>query len=486
MYTPYTCISSSTSRFLLVLCLIVITCSVSEAQSLAGWPFSASTAPSSTSQAANTSSPNAVTVNNAVGAIGNVNTSSGYLESDNWPVTLDINKYFEFQVVPAANYNITVTGFSMILSSSSTTQGPKDYAIRTSADNFVSTIATGTGITNATQAFSGVVTSIQRIAATVTVRLYLYNAGQTSRFGRVSSFKLLGTVQRPTLTLSPVSLSGFSTTQGVPSATQSYVVSGTNLVGDATLTAPSGYEISTSQSTGFGSTLTLPNTSGTVTNTPIYVRLTGVTQGAFSGNVSNASTDAISLNVALSGSVLAPLPVELVSFQGRPIANTVQLNWATAWERFADRFVVQRSKDAAEFIEVGTLPATGTANGQRTYTLVDEQPADGTNYYRLKQIDQNGSVNYSKTIAVTVRADQPSVQVYPNPSDGRQFQLQVRNLITPTATIQTLTGQTLQGRWLKLTDTEATWQPDTALAPGIYLLSVRDGAVSQAVKVLVQ
>ncbi|WP_375443882.1 T9SS type A sorting domain-containing protein [uncultured Fibrella sp.] len=164
----------------------------------------------------------------------------------------------------------------------------------------------------------------------------------------------------------------------------------------------------------------------------------------------------------------------------------MQLDWSTAWEQVADRFVVERSLDAAEFAEVGTLPAAGNTNGQRTYTLTDEKPNDGANYYRLKQIDQDGAVNYSKTIAVVVRTDQPSVVVYPNPADGRQLHLQVRNLIAPTAVIQTMNGQAIFGKWLPRTDTEATWQPDVPLSPGLYVLTVRDGAIRQTVKVLVQ
>lgn len=262
---------------------------------------------------------------------------------------------------------------------------------------------------------------------------------------------------------------------------------------DRSTNGPTSYEarISTDDFSTFASI-----GSGTVTTTATNVTLSvsSVVQAATTVKVriyfwgASGATDLISIgSAAINGTVQSPpLPVELVSFQGRSVANSVQLNWATASERFADRFVVQRSQNAAEFVEVGTLPAAGNTDGQRTYTLTDEQPTNGANYYRLKQIDQDGSVNYSKIIAVTVRADQPSIQVYPNPSDGRQFQLQVRNLIAPTASIQTLTGQTIQGRWMKLTDTEATWQPDTALAPGLYLLSVRDGAIRQAVKVLVQ
>ncbi|MEY3048215.1 MAG: hypothetical protein RL365_253, partial [Bacteroidota bacterium] len=98
------------------------------------------------------------------------------------------------------------------------------------------------------------------------------------------------------------SLSGFSSCLGSNSANQTTIVSGTNLAANITITAPSGFEISTNASTGFGATLTLNQVAGSVAATTIYVRMTGATAGAVSGNLTLTS-GATSNTVALSGTV---------------------------------------------------------------------------------------------------------------------------------------------------------------------------------------
>ncbi|MEY4127623.1 MAG: hypothetical protein RL737_1812, partial [Bacteroidota bacterium] len=98
------------------------------------------------------------------------------------------------------------------------------------------------------------------------------------------------------------SLSGFSSCLGSNSANQTTIVSGTNLAAGITITAPSGFEISTNASTGFGATLTLNQVAGSVAATTIYVRMTGATAGAISGNLTLTS-GATSNTVALSGTV---------------------------------------------------------------------------------------------------------------------------------------------------------------------------------------
>jgi gliding motility-associated-like protein len=104
-------------------------------------------------------------------------------------------------------------------------------------------------------------------------------------------------------------LSGFATCQGVASPTQTTSVSGSGLGSNViTLTAPSGFEISTTAGSGYASTLTLTPSSGTVNATTIYVRLTGATAGSYSGNLTIASTGATTQNLALSGTV-NPNPV---------------------------------------------------------------------------------------------------------------------------------------------------------------------------------
>ena len=107
---------------------------------------------------------------------------------------------------------------------------------------------------------------------------------------------------------SPTSLSGFVTCPGQVSTAQTTSVSGSGLSSNMILTAPAGFEISTTAGSGYASTLTLTPSGGTVNATTIYVRLTGATAGSYSGNLTIASTGATTQNVALSGTV-NPNPV---------------------------------------------------------------------------------------------------------------------------------------------------------------------------------
>lgn len=114
-----------------------------------------------------------------------------------------------------------------------------------------------------------------------------------------------------TITVSPASLSAFSTTQGTPSAEQSYTVSGSNLTpasGNISVGALSGYEYSLTSGGTFTSTLSIPYTGSALASTTVYVRLTGATAGSFSGNIANSGGGATIQNVAVSGSVAALTP----------------------------------------------------------------------------------------------------------------------------------------------------------------------------------
>ena len=102
------------------------------------------------------------------------------------------------------------------------------------------------------------------------------------------------------------SLSAFSACSGTASASQNFTASGSGLSADITITAPTGYEVSTtSGNSGFASSVSLIQTSGTVASTNVYVRLTNAATGTPSGNVSLASTGATTQNVAVSGTVTA-------------------------------------------------------------------------------------------------------------------------------------------------------------------------------------
>ena len=101
-------------------------------------------------------------------------------------------------------------------------------------------------------------------------------------------------------------LTAFTTVHGTPSASQTFTVSGDFLTGDLSVTPPSGYEVSLSSGSGYTTgALTLAVSGGNVTGEAliIYVRLTGTSQGSYSGNIVVSGGGATSVNLAVSGTV---------------------------------------------------------------------------------------------------------------------------------------------------------------------------------------
>lgn len=118
----------------------------------------------------------------------------------------------------------------------------------------------------------------------------------------------------------------------------------------------------------------------------------------------------------------AVIPVELTSFTANVNKNTVTLNWQTATETNNSGFEIQRKKSGdriqqSEWEDIGFVPGFGTTTEIRTYSYTDEGLGSGTYLYRIKQIDYDGSYEYSNVIEVNVDVpDQFSLeQNYPNP-----------------------------------------------------------------------
>lgn len=113
-----------------------------------------------------------------------------------------------------------------------------------------------------------------------------------------------------------------------------------------------------------------------------------------------------------------PLPVELLSFDAEYNGESVDVTWTTASEINNDYFTVERSRDAANFNSIGTVPSQ-SANGNSTvhlsYYLNDREVETGVYYYRLKQTDFNGTYKNSDVVSVTI--DENGVfSIKPNPT----------------------------------------------------------------------
>jgi hypothetical protein len=122
-----------------------------------------------------------------------------------------------------------------------------------------------------------------------------------------------------------------------------------------------------------------------------------------------------------------PLPVKLVDFYGvRLNPSEVQLRWKTAEEFNNDRFEVERTSNPASGFEVvGTVKGKNYSLQSTSYQLNDPNDAEQYTYYRLKQVDGDGSVTYSRIISVKGVTNMLSVVPSPNPatSDALKFQI---------------------------------------------------------------
>ncbi len=177
-------------------------------------------------------------------------------------------------------------------------------------------------------------------------------------------------------------------------------------------------------------------------------------------------------NENLAGApAINPLPVELISFAAeRQPAGGVQLRWSTATEQNSARFEVQRSPDGVAFCTVATVAAQGSSARRSSYASLDRNAPAGRLYYRLRQVDADGTAHFSPTLSVTPGA--LALSLFPNPA-------------RTTVSFQNLTGAALPYRVLNQLGqvVQAGQAPAGAvrvevadLAVGTYLLELQTAA----------
>lgn len=113
----------------------------------------------------------------------------------------------------------------------------------------------------------------------------------------------------------------------------------------------------------------------------------------------------------------AAVPVELEFFKATPVEQTAVLTWRTASEESNAGFEVHRNAPGSDWVKIGFVEGAGSTSEAQSYTFTDEAPASGTNYYRLRQVDFDGSAEYSGIASASFLRG-GAVELYPNPSQG--------------------------------------------------------------------
>ncbi|MEP6677261.1 MAG: hypothetical protein ABJA78_19020, partial [Ferruginibacter sp.] len=112
------------------------------------------------------------------------------------------------------------------------------------------------------------------------------------------------------------------------------------------------------------------------------------------------------------------IPVKLLSFNAAVTPDRfVKLDWSTASEYNNRWFVIERSADGVNFTAIDSVAGKMNYALRSDYSVLDKHPFDGSNYYRLKQVDADGHFTYSKVLYVNLRkAAVNYLSIYPDPA----------------------------------------------------------------------
>ena len=235
---------------------------------------------------------------------------------------------------------------------------------------------------------------------------------------------------------------------------------------------------------------TIPGTQ--TSPAPATILPTGwVNTGEFNGNTagSDGNANGVSANVVVSASDPiktntnfgirqasgGPLPISLVDFTATKQFKVVGLNWQTSTEQNSSYFDVEFSEDGTSFRSIGRVSAAGNSNTAKNYSLIHTTPVNGTNYYRLKMVDVDGSFKYSAVRTVKFSAP-TSIKIMPNPTIDRVYITSNEGGVLQSVGVYSLDGKLLQ----QVTNFTLGKSIDLSnYTPSIYILRLidKDGTV---------
>ncbi len=146
-----------------------------------------------------------------------------------------------------------------------------------------------------------------------------------------------------------------------------------------------------------------------------------------------------------SSNCVYPLPISLLHFNGVLDNGNVNLSWGTASERNNDYFVIEKSLDGINFNAIGEVKGAGNSATQQLYAFEDMN-YKVLAYYRLKQVDFDGSVTYSDLRSIKIDGSGSLVKIYPNPTVS-QLVIESNNLSIDRIKIYNTLGQNMSANY---------------------------------------
>ena len=171
------------------------------------------------------------------------------------------------------------------------------------------------------------------------------------------------------------------------------------------------------------------------------------------------------------------LPVELISFNGMCNDSNIEIDWQTASEYNSSHFELEYSRDGMYWSILSNVVSEGMSTELKEYQFIHENVYSGTNYYRLSQVDIDGTIKAYNPIAIScAESNVGQLSVYPNPSSGSFQVILKNNPVIGSAKLVLLsgTGSEILNQSIEIGNGINTYMISEELEAGVYYLILID------------
>lgn len=170
-----------------------------------------------------------------------------------------------------------------------------------------------------------------------------------------------------------------------------------------------------------------------------------------------------------------PLPTELVTFIGKQNEKLIELEWITATEVNNDYFIIEKSSDGINFVPFKTEDGAGLSTQLLNYKIIDENPFNGNNYYKLSQVDYNGHKTHLSLLNIEFKTGDFVINnLHPNPTNGEMyFDFYSTSNGSMKLEIIDITGRVVNSKILNASEGKNSFTvPSNEISNGVYYLKM--------------
>ena len=217
----------------------------------------------------------------------------------------------------------------------------------------------------------------------------------------------------------------------------------------------------------------------------LYVddNLANMATGYYYIDVTNGSSRMVTAPVWYTRSDNGALPITFSSFSAQKQNKIVKLTWTTEQEQNSSRFIIERSADGRTWQSLASIAAAGISNNHLEYFAYDNLPLNGTCYYRIKEVDNDGRLQVSVVRPVNFDAAY-SIAVAPNPA--KDFIVVTMDRINNTASTIQLLNAAGNLVFTEKTNLSKININTSSLARGLYFIKISNAGEVATQKILLQ